>query len=361
LGVYLLYSYRGLRCVVTGGLGFIGSNLALRLSQLGAKLTVIDSLVAGCGANAANLRPAGGAIEIIRADIAETGRFEQALRRADVIFNLAGELSHLHSRDYPERDLALNTTAQLYFTRECARLNPGVRIVYASTRQVYGAPQFLPVNEQHPVQPVDFNGIHKSAACQYHLLLGRSGGLDPAILRLSNVYGPRMALDVTCQGFLSVYFRRALLGQSIEIYGDGTQIRDPAHVDDVVDAFLLTGSRPTLKHRIYNVGGTEPLSIGKIARTFAALSPASQVVSRPFPDSRKQIEIGSYYSDTSLIESDLGWRCTNRFRQGVKDTLDFYRAHKSEYLALIKGNRQCSWCEGHSERLEERLAIASGS
>src|SRR6185312_7203107 len=199
------------------------------------------------------------------------------------------------------RDLAINTTAQLCFTRECARRNPGVRVVYASTRQVYGPPQFLPVHEEHPVQPVDFNGIHKEAASNYHLLLGRNGGIDPVILRLSNVYGPRMALNITCQGFLSVYLRRALLGQPIEIYGHGLQIRDPAHVDDVVDAFLSAGNCTKPSHRIYNVSGSEQLTVETIARTVSGLASASPVVHRPFPESRKQIEIGSYYADTSRI------------------------------------------------------------
>lgn len=360
-GNSLFYSYQGRRCLVTGGLGFVGSNLVLRLVRLGARVTVVDSLVPGCGANPSNLRSIAGDLEIVRADIAEPDKFDSALRCADVVFNLAGELSHLHSRDFPERDLAINTTAQLSFTRACARRNPGVRVVYASTRQVYGTPQFLPVHEEHPVQPVDFNGIHKEAASNYHLLLGRSGDIDPVILRLSNVYGPRMALNLTCQGFLSVYLRRALLGQPIEIYGHGLQIRDPAHVDDVVDALLRGGSCSKPAHRIYNVSGSEQLTVESIARIVSSLASASPVVYRPFPESRKYIEIGSYYGDTSRIQNDFNWRSTTLFRDGMAKTLEFYRSQPSDYLELIRRSRQCSWCDMRREPRLERLAVAAGS
>jgi nucleoside-diphosphate-sugar epimerase len=331
------------------------------LVKLGASVTVVDSLVPGCGANPLNLRSVAADVELLHGDIAEPDTFERALRRADVVFNLAGEISHLHSRDFPERDLAINATAQLAFTLACARKNPGVRVVYASTRQVYGTPRSLPVHEDHPVQPVDFNGIHKEAASNYHLLIGRSGGIDPVVLRLSNVYGPRMALNITCQGFLSVYIRRALLGQPIEIYGQGLQTRDPAHVDDVVDAFLRAGSCLIPPHRIYNVGGPERLTVEAIARTVSGLGGASPVVHRPFPTCRKQIEIGSYYSDTSRIQADLGWQATKHFANGMAETLEFYRSLPVNRLKLEKRVRQCSWCDSINESMNEGFAVASGT
>lgn len=359
--MHLFYSYKGRNCLVTGGLGFIGSNLALRLVRLGAKVTVVDSLIPGCGANPTNLRGAAGDIEVIKADIGEPERFDGFIRRAEVIFNLAGELSHLHSRDFPERDLAINTTAQLSFLRECALRNRGVRVVYASTRQVYGTPLFLPVHEDHPSRPVDFNGIHKEAASQYHLLLGSTGALDPVVLRLSNIYGPRMALHITCQGFLSVYIRRALLGQPIEVYGPGSQLRDPAHVDDTVDAFLKAGSCQKPPHRVYNVGGAERLTVEGIARTVSTLAGSAPLVYRPFPESRKQIEIGSYYGDYRRIETDLGWRAHKSFKDGMAETLNFYRSQRADKPELERRNRQCSWCDSRREPIIEPLTAATGS
>lgn len=333
----------------------------MRLAHLGASVTVVDSLVPGCGANPLNIRPVASDVEVLRADIAEPDTFDRALRRADVVFNLAGELSHLHSTHFPERDLLINTSSQLAFTLGCARKNPGVRVVYASTRQVYGTPRFLPVHEDHPVQPVDFNGIHKAAAANYHLLLGRSGAIDPIILRLSNVYGPRMAINITCQGFLSVYIRRALLNQPIEIYGPGQQLRDPAHVDDIVEAFLRAGSCTNPPNRIYNAGGPEELTVESIARIVSGLSGASPLVYRPFPESRKQIEIGSYYSDNSRIQADLGWEANKVFKDGMAETLEFYRAQPAHRLSIEKRARQCSWCDSITEPANDGFAIASGT
>ena len=291
--------------------------------------------VPGCGANPFNLRSVASDVEIVRADIADPDKFDRALRGADVVFNLAGELSHLHSRDFPERDLAINTTAQLSFTRACARRNPSVRVVYASTRQVYGTPQFLPVHEEHPVQPIDFNGIHKEAASNYHLLLGRSGGIDPVILRLSNVYGPRMALNITCQGFLSVYIRRALLGQPIEVYGHGLQIRDPAHVDDVVDALLRAGSCSKPAHRIYNVSGSEQLTVEAIARIVSSLASSRPLFTGPFriPQTDRNRQLLRRY----LAHSKRFWLALSKILQRRHGrTLEFYRSQPSDYLELAR-------------------------
>jgi nucleoside-diphosphate-sugar epimerase len=215
------------------------------------------------------------------------------------------------------------------------------------------------VHEDHPIRPVDFNGIHKQAASEYHLLLGRNGDIDPVILRLSNVYGPRMALNITCQGFLSVYLRRALLGQPIEIYGHGSQIRDPAHVDDAVEAILRAGGCSKPAHRVYNVGGSEQLTVHAIARTVSTLVSASPIVYRAFPQSRKQIEIGSYYGDMSRIRTDLGWEPKRLFSDAVAETLEFYRSQPADYLELVKRSKQCSWCEGASEPRMERFAVAA--
>ena len=233
--------YQGRDVLVTGGLGFIGSNLAVRLAALGANVRVADSRVAGCGANLYNLKPYEQSIDWIDADLSEPDALRPAIRDAEVIFNLAGEISHIHSMEFPERDLQLNTVSQLRFLDACRQENQGIRVVYAGTRQAFGRPEYLPVDEGHPVRPVDFNGVHKYAATMYHVMMSDLGQLDAIVLRLTNVYGPRMSLNVAGQGFLGVFFRRALLHEPIAVYGDGEQLRDPAYVDDVVDAFLAAG------------------------------------------------------------------------------------------------------------------------
>lgn len=326
--------YPGKRVVVTGGLGFIGSNLALELARLGAKVTVIDSAIEGCGANPDNLAGApAGSIDLIQSDLGETAQFEGLLREASRVFNLAGEISHSRSMSDPERDLALNTISQLRFLLACRTHCPrDARILYASTRQVYGKPEYLPVDEHHPIRPVDFNGVHKFAATQYHDLLTRTGELDSIILRLSNVYGPRMALHLPQQGFLGVHIRRALLGEPLLVYGDGEQLRDPVLVGDVVRAFLSAGSAPRPSHRIYNVGGPEAISLLRIARTIAAQGRGSRVETVPFPPHLVRHDIGSYYTDNRRLQEDLGIAPRVLFEEGIRETVAWFRSRSAQYL-----------------------------
>lgn len=320
-----LSTYQGRSVLVTGGLGFIGSNVALRLASLGAKVTVADSLIPGCGANRFNI--AGANIELIEADLSEPAQLETAIAGASVIFNLAGEISHIHSMEYPERDLQINTVSQLRFLDACRRLNRGVRVIYAGTRQVFGRPRYLPVDEEHPIRPVDFNGVHKYAATMYHLMMSDLGDLDAIVLRLTNVYGPRMSLNVTGQGFLGVFFRKALLGEPITVYGEGEQLRDPVYVDDVVEAFLQAGIVATAAKRECNIGGPEALPLRQIA-----LEIGGRVELIPFPSHLQAIDIGSYYTDSRRAKEMIGWEAKNTFAEGAAKTLTYYREHFSEYL-----------------------------
>ena len=320
-----LSTYQGRPVLVTGGLGFIGSNVALRLASLGAKVTVADSLIPGCGANRFNI--AGASIELIEADLSEPAALEAAIRGASVIFNLAGEISHIHSMEYPERDLQINTVSQLRFLDACRRLNRGVRVIYAGTRQVFGRPRYLPVDEEHPIRPVDYNGVHKYAATMYHLMMSELGDLDAIVLRLTNVYGPRMSLNVTGQGFLGVFFRKALLGEPITVYGEGEQLRDPVYVADVVEAFLLAGIATAAAQREFNIGGLEALSLRQIA-----LEIGGKVEHIPFPSHLQHIDIGSYYTDSRRAKEMLGWEAKTALAEGTAKTLAYYREHFSEYL-----------------------------
>lgn len=326
-------SYRDLPVLITGGLGFIGSNLAIHLAERGARVSIVDSSVPGCGANLHNIAPIRDQIERIDADISEPDRFAHAIRSARLIFNLAGEISHIHSMAFPERDLLINTVSQLRFLQACASLNPGVRIVYAGTRQVYGKPAYLPIDESHPVRPVDFNGVHKYAANMYHLMLCRSGLLDAVVLRFTNVYGPRMALRIPCQGFLNTFLRNVLTGSPLTVYGDGQQLRDPLFVDDAVEALLLAGQ--TSWHgddRTFNVGGPEPLSLACIAAICSRLSGGLPVSRRPFPEDLAGIDIGSYTTDSSRFSEATGWKPTIRFEDGLASSIAYYRSELAHYL-----------------------------
>lgn len=317
--------YAGRRALVTGGLGFVGSNLAVRLAQLGAEVTVVDACVPGCGASEANLDGVRSLVRVVRANIADTAEFEGEIERADIIFNLAGEISHSRSMEDPLRDLELNTVAQLKFLSAVCALRRGVRVVYAGTRQVYGPVADLPVAEDVPINPTDFNGVHKRAAELYHQMLTRMGRLDAVVLRLTNVYGPRLGLHAQGQGFLSVFLRRLLAGEDIRIFGDGGQLRDPIYSDDAVEAFLRAGMARELPHRIFNVGGPQTLSVLEIAEIMRdEIAPSCAIALRPFPPEHLAFDIGSYSSDTRRIRRWLGWGPRTCFREGVRETAQWF-------------------------------------
>ncbi len=345
--------YRDVPVLITGGLGFLGSNLAIRLVEEGATVTIVDPSIPGCGANQHNLAPVRDRVSIVTQDIAEARSFTAAIRDAHAIFNLAGEISHIHSMDFPERDLHINTVAQLRFLLECQTANPGVRVVYASTRQIYGVPDYLPVDEIHPIQPVDYNGVHKYAASMYHQMLARSGAIDAISLRLTNVYGPRMALDVPCQGFLSTFLRRMLLGRPLEIFGDGEQLRDPVYVDDAVEAFMIAGSIERAPSLAYNIGGPEALGLNEIARLATEAADLGAPSHRQFPGEIKAIDIGSYYTDWRRAARELGWQPRVSFADGIRRTLEYYRAELPHYLDPAHPDPSCRMPE-HAG-LERRL------
>jgi nucleoside-diphosphate-sugar epimerase len=325
--------------------------------EAGAQVTIVDSSVPGCGANPYNIQPVRQHVYVSPHPICEPDWFADRLAASDVVFNLAGEISHVHSMDFPERDMQINAVAQLQFLEACGRLARGVRVVYASTRQVYGVPKYLPVDESHPIQPIDFNGVHKYAAATYHLLYSKLGEIDAVALQLTNVYGPRMAVNVPCQGFLSTFLRRLLTGGALEVFGDGRQLRDPMYVDDAVEAFLLAGDVPRLSSRLYNVGGPEPLTLLEIAELASRTAGAGAVATRPFPEGRQAIDIGSYYTNYNRIRDELGWEPKVGFADGISRTLAYYGENLPHYLDPAFPRPSCTMPE--HQGLRRRLKFAS--
>lgn len=323
---HLASVYEGRQVLVTGGLGFIGSNLARALGSLGARVSVVDALAEGCGGTLRNLDGAEGDISCVVADIAEADAVVPCIRGAETIFNLAGEISHLPSTTGAGRDLALNVRSQLAFLGLCAEHAPGARVVYTCTRQVYGVPHYLPVDEAHPMQPIDFNGVHKMAAAHYHLLLWRMQQLDAVVLYLTNVYGPRIALNLPGQGVLATFLSRALAGETIEVFGDGSQQRDPVYVDDAVEAILRAGALPLGPHRSFNIGHPERWTLLEIAAYLGKLAGLPQPVLRPFPPERARIDVGHYATDIRHAEAILGWRASTAVPEGLAASLRFYGA-----------------------------------
>jgi UDP-glucose 4-epimerase len=317
--------------VVTGGLGFIGSNLVRVLVDFGARVSVVDNLMPEYGGNRRNLAGLGRKVTIHVADVRDWPRLPSLVRGQHYLFNLAGQTSHMDSMTDPQTDLDINCRAQLAILEACRRHNPGIRIVFASTRQIYGRPDYLPVDEKHPLRPVDVNGINKIAGESFHLLYSRVHGLAATALRLTNTIGPRMRIKDARQTFVGVWIRRLLEDKPIEVWG-GKQLRDFTYVDDAVEAFLLAAARPEAVGGVFNLGGPPPVTLRRLAELLVEISGGGAFVVRDFPGDRKKIDIGDYYADDRLIARKLGWKPRTILRTALERTVHFYRAELKHYL-----------------------------
>ncbi len=317
--------------LITGGVGFIGSNLARRLVSLGAEVTLVDSLIPEYGGNLFNIEDIRSRLTLNITDVRDPFAMEYLVQGKDYLFNLAGQTSHLDSMTNPGNDLEINATAQLSILEACRKHNTGVKIVFASTRQLYGKPEYLPVDEAHPVRPVDVNGINKLAGEWYHLLYNNVYGIRACALRLTNTYGPAMRVKDARQTFLGIWIRNMIEGKPILVFGDGEQLRDFNYVDDVVAALLLAATSPVADGQVYNLGSHEVVSLKQVAQILAELSPGASYEIVPFPPERKAIDIGDYYSDYARIRKDLGWQPRVDLHQGLTNCIDYYRSHKEQY------------------------------
>lgn len=322
---------RGSRVLITGGLGFIGSNLARRLVEVGADVLLVDSMIPEYGGNVANIAGIEGVVTVNIADVRDVHSLPYLVRDRDVIFSLAGQTSHLDSMADPYTDLEINCRAQLSLLEACRLANPDARVVFASTRQIYGRPEYLPVDERHPIHPVDVNGINKTAGEWYHLLYGDVYGIPVCVLRLTNTYGPRMRIKDARQTFLGHWLRQIVTGEEIAVFGDGLQKRDFNYVDDTVDAFLLAATRDEALGQVYNLGDSEVVSLLDLAKKLVELHGGGSFRVVPFPEDRKAIDIGDYYSDFARIRDDLGWEPRVGLEDGLRRSLDFYREHGPAY------------------------------
>jgi len=323
-------TYRNQPVLVTGGLGFIGSNLARRLADLGACVTVVDSLVPQYGGNLFNLAGYEDRVRINIADMRDIHSMDYLVRGRSYLFNLAGQVSHLDSMTDPHTDLEINCRAQLSLLEACRRNNPEVKIIYSGTRQIYGRPRRLPVDETHPPDPVDVNGVNKLAGEWYHLVYHRSYGLNTVSLRLTNTYGPRLRVRDARQTFLGWWLRQIVEGQTLKIFGDGEQKRDFNHVSDVVEALLLAGAHSP-GGEIYNLGADEAVSLNHLAALLIELNGGGNCEWQPFPPERKAIDIGDYQGNYGRIHQALGWRPRVSLREGLCQTLEYYRQHWQHY------------------------------
>lgn len=324
--------YRHRKVMITGGLGFIGSNLARQLVELDADVLLVDSMIPDYGGNFFNIQGIEDRVRVNVADIRQESTMNYLVRNRAVIFNLAGQVSHIDSMRDPYTDLEINCRSQLSILEACRRHNPDVRVVFAGTRQVYGKPDFLPVTERHLVSPTDVNGINKAAGENYHLLYNHVFGIRACSLRLTNVYGPRQLVKHNRQGFIGWFIRTAVEGGEIQIYGDGSQLRDFVYVDDAADAFLRAGASDACNGEAFNVGGQSPISHRELVALLLDVSGAGRVTFVEWPAEKKAIDIGNFYADSSKFSAAVGWEPKVSLREGFERTIAFYREHLSRYL-----------------------------
>jgi len=325
-------AFAGKDVLVTGGLGFLGSNVARRLVALGARVTLIDSMIPGYGGNRFNLAGIEEKVAVNIADVRDRSAMDYLIRGRDYLFNLAGQVSHIDSMTDPFTDLDINCRSQLAILESCRHHNRGVKVVFAGSRQQYGRPQYLPVDENHPIRPVDVNGINKVAGEWYHLLYHEVHGVRAASLRLTNTFGPGQLLAHNRQGFVGWFLRKVVEGATIQLYGDGAQQRDLNFVDDVVDAFLLAAADPRADGRIYNLAGAPPISLKELTELMIAVAGRGRLEFVPWPPEKKAIDIGSYYGSAALIERELGWRPKVALRDGLERTIRYYEKHLARYV-----------------------------
>jgi len=332
-----LNGYRGRRVLVTGGLGFIGSNLARRLVDLGAHVSIIDALIPDHGGNRFNIAGLEDRITLHIVDVRDAPAITRLVADQDVVFNLAGQVSHIDSMTDPQTDLEINCRSQLTLLEACRVVNPQVKIVYAGTRQIYGRPDRLPVDESHLVRPTDINGINKAAGEYYHLVYNNVYGIRTCSLRLTNIYGPRQLIRHSRQGFIGWFIRLAVEGREIQVFGDGSQLRDFVYIDDAVDAFLRAGVTPACDGGVFNVGGAEPIAHTDLVDKLIAAAGQGSKKFVPWPDDKRRIDIGSFYSDSTRLRQATGWTAAVGLDEGLRRTLAYYRLHFAEYVPDVKG------------------------
>ena len=329
---YFSKIYKKKKVLITGGLGFIGSNLAIELTELEADILLIDSLIEEYGGNLFNIEPIKNKVKVNIADVRDSPSMNYLVQGMDFIFNLAGQVSHMDSMKNPFIDLEINCKSQLSILEACKKNNKDVKIVYAGTRQQYGRADYLPVDEKHLMHPTDVNGINKMAGEWYHILYNNVYDIRATSLRLTNTYGPRILLKHNRQSFIGWFIRLLLEEKEINIFGDGNQLREFNYVEDVVSAILFAGADDKSCGNVYNLGSGNPISLKELVELMIDLNGSGSYKVIPFPEDRKKIDIGDFYSDFSKIKRDLGWKPDISLKEGLIKTFSYFKKNKSKYF-----------------------------
>ena len=324
--------YRGEKVLITGGLGFIGSNLAIRLIELGASVTLLDSLHPTCGANYFNIEPIRDDVEVIEGDAADLSLVRRIVRQKQYVFNLAGHISHIESMEDPFSDLHMNAVAPLAVLEACKHENRTARVVYAGTRQSYGRPETLPLVETQIPKPIDVNGVTKLAGEGFHIVYNRAFGIPTVSLRLVNTYGPRQLIKHARQGFIGWFIKQIIEAEEIQLFGDGQQLRGFNYIDDVVNALLIAGTNRQITGDYFNLGGGLPVTLEAFVQLLINIAGRGSYRLVPFPSDKKSIDIGSVYTSAAKFTAATGWLPKVTLEEGLQRTVEYYRQHRARYL-----------------------------
>lgn len=322
--------FRNKKVLVTGGLGFIGSNLSIKLVDLGAQVTILDSLLKEYGGNKFNIFPIKKRVAVKIGDMRDQKLVNLLVKDKDIIFNLAGTLSHVDSMTDPFTDLDINCRAQLTLLEACRKFNTSSKIIFAGTRNQYGRALYLPVDEKHIQEPTDLNGINSIASEKYHFLYNKIYKIPTVSLRMTNAFGPRHQMKHSRQGVLNWFIRILLDGNEVELFGDGTQIRDINYIDDVVEALIVVAKSKKTAGQAFNLGG-QPLTLRQFVEDVIKILGRGKYSFVKFPKNRKDIEIGNYVADIKKIKGEVGWEPKTSVEEGIRKTVEYYIKFKKYY------------------------------
>lgn len=324
--------FKSKQVLILGGLGFIGSNLAIKLVDMGANVTILDNLLPRHGGNPHNIFPIKDKCKVDISDLRDTSSLPDMVKNKDIIFDMVGQVSHIDSMKDPFTDLEINCKSKINLLETCREHNSNAKIIFASTRQIYGRPEYLPVDELHRINPVDINGIHKAAAENYFSLYSTIYNMNCIGLRLTNTYGPRQYIQGDSQGFVGIFLRLALQNKKITMYGDGKQIRDFNYIDDVVEAFLLAAKTPKINNGVYNIGHHIKYSLLDFVKTLQKFIEVEYEY-KSFPENKKNIDIGNYYTNYSAFKEKTSWSPKVDLEEGLMKTVKYFQDNLSYYLS----------------------------
>lgn len=324
-------AFREKRILVTGGLGFIGSNLSARLVALGAKVTIVDNMIPRLGGNLFNVKEVVDDIHINFSDVRDSHSMDYLVKGQDVIFHLAGQVNHVDSIRNPIQDLDINCRGTLVLLESCRKHNREVKIIFAGTRGEYGSSVTLPVAEDHPTNPKGIYAVTNLTAEKMVLVYHDVHNISGTCLRITNTFGPRHQMSHDEYGVLNWFIRKAIDDELIPVFGDGLILRDFLYVDDLVDCFLKVATCVHAFGEVFNVGTGIPTHFIELAKMIIEIAGSGKMALTEFTKERKEVEPGDYYTDISKINRLVRWKPETSLKEGLRKTIDFYRKHKAEY------------------------------